>query len=153
MKDSGRLRSHLLVLCAIPNAGQFWLQFRHLNCITSSAHHSNSSIPLVATVMRLKRSRRSAAAIADETEDSHDTTSVEAASEEDDSSQDLTRRTTGVRKHAAQKRTGLYAEDSVEDSVVKSSSEEDETEYQVQDNVLVFLTIALFMPYDVEWAL
>lgn len=73
--------------------------------------------------------------------------------QEDDRGQDLPRRRTDVRKNAAQKPVGLYAEDSVQDSVVKSSSEEDETEYQVQDNVPTSFAMRLLVQTWCYWGL
>lgn len=58
---------------------------------------------------------------------------------QDDDSGDKRPHTAVDRKNAARKSTGLYAEESVEDSGVRSSSEEDETEHQVQDNVCALL--------------
>lgn len=57
----------------------------------------------------------------------------------DDDSGDKRPHTAVGRKNAGRKSTGVYAEESVEDSGVRSSSEEDETEYQVQDNVCALL--------------
>lgn len=59
--------------------------------------------------------------------------------QDDDSAGDKRPHVAVDRKNAARKSTGLYAEESVEDSGVRSSSEEDETEYQVQDNVCALL--------------
>ena len=58
---------------------------------------------------------------------------------QDDDSGHTRLHTAADRKNAAGKSTGLYAEESVEDSGVRSSSEEDETEYQVHDNVCALL--------------
>lgn len=59
--------------------------------------------------------------------------------QDDDSAGDKRPHAAVDRKNAARKSTGLYAEESVEDSGVRSSSKEDETEYQVQDNVRALL--------------
>ena len=55
--------------------------------------------------------------------------------DDDDSAQNQRLQVDDGGKNAVRTSTGLYAQESVEDSDAKSSSEEDETEYQVQDNV------------------
>lgn len=61
--------------------------------------------------------------------------------DDDDNAQNQRLEVAVGRKKAARKFTGVYAEESVEGSDAKSSSEEDETEYQVEDNVFPLLDV------------
>ena len=63
--------------------------------------------------------------------------------DDDDSAQNQRFQSAVGRRNAPGKSTRLDAEESVEDSDAKSSSEEDETEYQVQDNVYFLLVVCV----------
>ncbi|KAL0033469.1 hypothetical protein WJX77_010766 [Trebouxia sp. C0004] len=86
--------------------------------------------------MRPARSRRflyGSLAEANGTDESSDASSAEEESQDEDSEQGLRVKATGPPKGSTNS-SGQYSEQSAKDTVSESSSQEEDTEYQVQDN-------------------
>ncbi|KAL0051035.1 hypothetical protein WJX82_000961 [Trebouxia sp. C0006] len=88
--------------------------------------------------MRPARSRRSlygSLAEANGTDESSDASSAEEASQDEDSEPRLRVKATGPPKSSSgTDKSGQYSEQSAEDTMSESSSQQEDTEYQVQDN-------------------